>query len=116
MQGHAVTLSALAKKHNMSLRELRDFTAGAMGHRLLCGTPEQVADGLEEWFVAGAADGFNLNLMPPWFPGAFDEFRRPGRADPAAAQPVPHRVRRTHVARSSWAASPIPSPIPARSA
>jgi N-acetyl-S-(2-succino)cysteine monooxygenase len=72
MQGHAITLSALAKKHNMSLRELRDFTAAAMGHRLLCGTPEFVADGLEEWFVAGAADGFNL--MPPWFPGAFEDF------------------------------------------
>jgi alkanesulfonate monooxygenase SsuD/methylene tetrahydromethanopterin reductase-like flavin-dependent oxidoreductase (luciferase family) len=72
MQGHAVTLSALARKHNMTLRELRDFTAAAMGHRLLCGTPEFVADGLEEWFVAGAADGFNL--MPPWFPGAFDDF------------------------------------------
>lgn len=72
MQGHAVTLSALAKKHDLSLRELRDFTATAMGHRLLCGTPEFVADGLEEWFLAGAADGFNL--MPPWFPGAFDEF------------------------------------------
>jgi FMN-dependent oxidoreductase (nitrilotriacetate monooxygenase family) len=44
----------------------------AMGHRVLCGTPEMIADGLEEWFVAGAADGFNL--MPPWFPGAFDDF------------------------------------------
>jgi hypothetical protein len=65
-------LSALARKHNMSLRELRDFAAAAMGHRLLCGTPEGIADGLEEWFVAGAADGFNL--MPPWFPGAFDDF------------------------------------------
>jgi N-acetyl-S-(2-succino)cysteine monooxygenase len=72
MQGHAVTLSALAKKHNMTLRELRDYAASAMGHRLLLGTPEQVADGLEEWFVAGAADGFNI--MPPWFPGAFDDF------------------------------------------
>ena len=72
MQGHAVTLSALAKKQNLSLRELRDFTATAMGHRLLCGTPEFVADGLEEWFLAGAADGFNL--MPAWFPGAFDDF------------------------------------------
>ena len=48
MQGHAVTLSALAKKHNMTLRELRDYAASAMGHRLLLGTPEQVADGLEE--------------------------------------------------------------------
>jgi len=72
MQGHAVTLTALAKKHNMTLRELRDYAASAMGHRLLVGTPEQVADGLEEWFTAGAADGFNI--MPPWFPGAFDDF------------------------------------------
>jgi FMN-dependent oxidoreductase (nitrilotriacetate monooxygenase family) len=72
MQGHAVTLTALARKHNMTLRELRDYAAAAMGHRLLLGTPEQVADGLEEWFVAGAADGFNI--MPPWFPGGLDDF------------------------------------------
>jgi N-acetyl-S-(2-succino)cysteine monooxygenase len=72
MQGHAVTLTALAGKNDMTLRELRDYAAAAMGHRLLLGTPEQIADGLEEWFVAGAADGFNI--MPPWFPGAFDDF------------------------------------------
>jgi FMN-dependent oxidoreductase (nitrilotriacetate monooxygenase family) len=72
MQGHAVTLSALARKHKMTLRELRDYAASAMGHRLLLGTPEHVADGLEEWFAAGAADGFNI--MPPWFPGAFNDF------------------------------------------
>jgi N-acetyl-S-(2-succino)cysteine monooxygenase len=72
MQGHAVTLTALAKKHRMSLRELRDYASCAMGHRLLVGTPEQVADGLIEWFDSGAADGFNI--MPSWFPGAFDDF------------------------------------------
>jgi N-acetyl-S-(2-succino)cysteine monooxygenase len=72
MRGHAATLTALAKRQNLTLRQLRNIAAGAMGHRLLCGTPEQVAAGLEEWFVAGAADGFNI--MPPWFPGAFDDF------------------------------------------
>jgi len=72
MCGHAVTLTALAKREAMTLRQLRNVAAGAMGHRLLCGTPEQVADGLEEWFRAGAADCFNI--MPPWFPGAFDDF------------------------------------------
>jgi FMN-dependent oxidoreductase (nitrilotriacetate monooxygenase family) len=72
MRGHAVTLMTLAKRENLTLRQLRNIAAGAMGHRLLCGTPEQVANGLEEWFVAGAADGFNI--MPPWFPGAFDDF------------------------------------------
>jgi FMN-dependent oxidoreductase (nitrilotriacetate monooxygenase family) len=72
MRGHAATLTALAKRENLTLRQLRNIAAGAMGHRLLCGTPEQVAAGLEEWFLAGAADGFNI--MPPWFPGAFDDF------------------------------------------
>ena len=27
---------------------------------------------MEEWFADGAADGFNI--LPPWFPGAFDDF------------------------------------------
>jgi alkanesulfonate monooxygenase SsuD/methylene tetrahydromethanopterin reductase-like flavin-dependent oxidoreductase (luciferase family) len=94
MQGHAVTLSALAKKHDMSLRELRDFTAAAMGHRTVVRHAEFVADGLEEWFAAGAADGFNTDA--PWFPGAFDDFVDQVRADLAAAWAVPHGVRGTH--------------------
>jgi len=39
---------------------------------VLCGTPARVADTLEEWFLAGAADGYNI--LPPYFPGAFDDF------------------------------------------
>jgi alkanesulfonate monooxygenase SsuD/methylene tetrahydromethanopterin reductase-like flavin-dependent oxidoreductase (luciferase family) len=39
---------------------------------VVCGTPEEVADTLQEWFEARAADGFNI--LPAWFPGAFDEF------------------------------------------
>ena len=31
-----------------------------------------IADTLEQWFRAGAADGFNV--MPPFFPGQFDAF------------------------------------------
>ena len=32
----------------------------------------KIADVLERWFAAGAADGFNV--MPPFFPGQFDAF------------------------------------------
>ena len=32
----------------------------------------RIADTLEEWFVEGAADGFNI--LPPYFPGAFADF------------------------------------------
>ncbi|MBY0337267.1 MAG: LLM class flavin-dependent oxidoreductase [Acetobacteraceae bacterium] len=72
MRGHAAILTALARREKLTLRQLRNVAAGAMGHRLLLGTPEMVADDLETWFRAGAADGFNI--MPPWFPGAFDDF------------------------------------------
>jgi len=72
MQGHAITLAETARRRNMTLRELRDFVGVSMGHKLMCGTPEQIADEMEEWFRDGAADGFNL--LPPYFPGAFDDF------------------------------------------
>lgn len=61
-----------AKRDNMTLRDLYNLTAAARGHWVLCGTPKQIADTLEEWFVAGAADGYNI--LPPYFPGAFDDF------------------------------------------
>jgi FMN-dependent oxidoreductase (nitrilotriacetate monooxygenase family) len=72
MQGHAITLAETARRRNMTLRELRDFVGVSMGHKLMCGTPEQIADEMEDWFNAGTGDGFNL--LPPWFPGGFDPF------------------------------------------
>ena len=56
----------------MTLRDLYNLTAAARGHWVVCGTPETIADTLEEWFVEGAADGYNV--LPPYFPGAFDDF------------------------------------------
>ena len=56
----------------MTLRDLYNLTAAARGHWVVCGTPKTIADTLEEWFVEGAADGYNV--LPPYFPGAFDDF------------------------------------------
>ena len=61
-----------ARRENMTLRDLYNLTAAARGHWVLCGTPQKIADTLEQWFADGAADGFNV--LPAWFPGAFDEF------------------------------------------
>jgi alkanesulfonate monooxygenase SsuD/methylene tetrahydromethanopterin reductase-like flavin-dependent oxidoreductase (luciferase family) len=72
MQGHAKVLSRMAREKNMTLRQLRDHVASCFGHRLLAGKPEAIADGLQEWFEAGAADGFVI--MPLWFPDPFDRF------------------------------------------
>jgi FMN-dependent oxidoreductase (nitrilotriacetate monooxygenase family) len=70
--GFARTMLAKAKRENMSLRDLYNLTGAARGHWVLCGTPESVADTLEQWFVERAADGFNI--LPAHFPTAFDEF------------------------------------------
>ena len=61
-----------ARRENMTLRDLYNLTAAARGHWVICGTPQHIADMLEEWFVEGAADGFNI--LPPYFPGAFADF------------------------------------------
>jgi N-acetyl-S-(2-succino)cysteine monooxygenase len=61
-----------ARRENMTLRDLYNLTAAARGHWVVCGTPQGIADTLEEWFVGLAADGFNI--LPPYFPGAFADF------------------------------------------
>jgi len=54
----------LAREENLTVRQLSRRIRS--GHRLVVGSPEQIADTMEEWFLAGAADGFNL--MPDMFP------------------------------------------------
>ena len=46
--------------------------AGARGHFTSAGTPEQIADLIEDWFTDGAADG--VNIMPPLLPIQLDVF------------------------------------------
>jgi FMN-dependent oxidoreductase (nitrilotriacetate monooxygenase family) len=71
-KSRAKLLTDLARRENLTLRQLYHVVAGARGHRIVCGTPLQIADALEEWFIGGAADGFNI--MPPYFPAGIDEF------------------------------------------
>ena len=49
-----------AREQNMTLRQIARHTAAAMGHRVLVGTAEYIADELEGWLQADAADGFNV--------------------------------------------------------
>ena len=72
MQGHAVTLASVARRHRMTLRELRDYASVSSGHRVVHGTPERIADDLEAWFRGGAADGFVVQVTH--HPGPLDEF------------------------------------------
>jgi len=61
-EGFRLSTRALLAEQPLSARELVRRTAGgpAGGHRLVVGSPERIADDLEEWFRAGAADGFTV--------------------------------------------------------
>ena len=72
LKSRAALLAAMARREKLTLRELYYRVAAARGHLLLVGTGAEIADVLEAWFRAGAADGFNV--MPPFFPGQFDAF------------------------------------------
>ncbi|MCA8928504.1 MAG: LLM class flavin-dependent oxidoreductase [Alphaproteobacteria bacterium] len=62
----------LVRRERPTLRALLATLAGARGHYIFAGTPEQVADFMEAWLAEGCADGFNL--MPPVLPAMLDVF------------------------------------------
>ncbi|RMX08681.1 LLM class flavin-dependent oxidoreductase [Corticibacter populi] len=64
----------IVDREKPTLRQLIERLAGARGHFVLAGTPEQIADHIETWFTQGAADG--INVMPPWLPGGLEVFTR----------------------------------------
>ncbi|MFD7324074.1 LLM class flavin-dependent oxidoreductase [Streptomyces sp. NPDC059875] len=65
-------VAELARRDGLTVRELIARLGGGRGHRVFAGTPEQIADELQEWFTEGAADGFNI--MPPLLPGGLEDF------------------------------------------
>jgi FMN-dependent oxidoreductase (nitrilotriacetate monooxygenase family) len=72
LKSRAALLIEMARRDKLTLRQLYYRVAAARGHLLLIGTGAEIADVLEAWFRASAADGFNV--MPPFFPGQFDAF------------------------------------------
>jgi FMN-dependent oxidoreductase (nitrilotriacetate monooxygenase family) len=77
VEGNAVRMSTpgnyvrMARRDNLTLRQVALRSAAAKDHWTLIGTPRQIADDLEQWFVEKAADGFNL--LPPTVPTAINE-------------------------------------------
>ncbi|MBN9268062.1 MAG: LLM class flavin-dependent oxidoreductase, partial [Hyphomicrobium sp.] len=53
-------ISKLATDEGLTIRQLYMRLAGTRGHWLLVGSPAQIADEFEEWFVKRGADGFNI--------------------------------------------------------
>ena len=72
ISSRATLLADMARREDLTIRQLYTRIAGGRGHFDVCGTPEDVADVMEEWFNTGAADGFNI--MPPILPGGLSDF------------------------------------------
>ena len=62
----------LARRENLSIRQLYERVAGARGHWTVVGTPTSIADQMQEWFESGGADGFNV--LGPTLPHGLRDF------------------------------------------
>ncbi len=71
-RGHFESIVAMARREKLTIGELGARVAGARGKNTIHGGPEKVADYMQEWFKAGACDGFCV--MPPYIPGSHDDF------------------------------------------
>ncbi|UJR83977.1 LLM class flavin-dependent oxidoreductase [Sandaracinus amylolyticus] len=64
----------LARRENLTIRQLVLRFSVSRGHLQVIGSPKTVADRIEEWFVERGADGFNV--VPPLLPSGFVDFAR----------------------------------------
>lgn len=71
-QSRAELIANMAKRDNLTLRQVLARLTTGRGHGTVIGTPEQIADHLEHWFLHGAADGFNI--MPQVIAGGLEAF------------------------------------------
>jgi FMN-dependent oxidoreductase (nitrilotriacetate monooxygenase family) len=62
----------MAKRDNLTMRQLAQIVGGSFGTLEMVGTPAMVADQMEEWFRTNGSDGFNV--MFPYLPEGLDDF------------------------------------------
>jgi alkanesulfonate monooxygenase SsuD/methylene tetrahydromethanopterin reductase-like flavin-dependent oxidoreductase (luciferase family) len=62
---------ALARRENLTVRQLAQRFGGYAGLSFV-GTPEAIADEMEQWLAEDGSDGFNV--MFPYLPAGLDDF------------------------------------------
>jgi FMN-dependent oxidoreductase (nitrilotriacetate monooxygenase family) len=62
---------AIAEREGLTVRQLAGRFGGYAGLAMV-GTPESIADEMEEWLATGGSDGFNV--MFPYLPAGLDDF------------------------------------------
>ncbi|CAN5728078.1 LLM class flavin-dependent oxidoreductase [soil metagenome] len=61
----------LGRSEGLTVRQLAQ-RLGGYGGQAFIGTPQSIADEMQEWLETEACDGFNV--MFPWLPGGLDDF------------------------------------------
>ncbi|OMF23841.1 nitrilotriacetate monooxygenase [Paenibacillus sp. FSL H8-0548] len=72
MKSRVQLIMDMARREQLSMRELGRRILGARGHLQFVGTPEKLADLMQHWFEEYGCDGFNI--MAPVLPGGLDDF------------------------------------------
>jgi alkanesulfonate monooxygenase SsuD/methylene tetrahydromethanopterin reductase-like flavin-dependent oxidoreductase (luciferase family) len=67
-------LMAKARREKLSIHQVARYLGTSLGHQMVVGSPVQVADVMQEWFEAGACDGFTL--LFPFYPKPLEDFVR----------------------------------------
>ena len=62
----------MARRENLTIRQLCQRVVGARGHLTVIGTAQQIADVMQQWLEEGAVDGFNI--MPASLPVDLSDF------------------------------------------
>lgn len=71
-KGRFQQLVELARRENLTIRQLVLRFNVSKGHVQVVGSAKTVADHIEQWFVERGADGFNI--VPPLLPTGFQDF------------------------------------------
>jgi N-acetyl-S-(2-succino)cysteine monooxygenase len=72
IQSYARVMFSRARRENMTWRQIYNLMAVGRGYIVPCGSADEVADVMEEWFTKKACDGFIIT--PPDFPAGFNDF------------------------------------------
>lgn len=72
MQSYRKSIDMLAKKENLTIRQMYKTVLPGEGHVVFKGNPVQIADQMEEWYRDKAADGFNIGI--PVLPKSLNDF------------------------------------------
>ena len=72
IQSRGQVILEIARRNGYSIRQLFQSICVSNAHHLVVGTPSTIADVIEEWFISGAADGFNI--LPAVSPASIADF------------------------------------------